>query len=220
MGDYRQHSPPIPSTKLESAPVKSSAPFAKGKPLPTVIRDVSAKWMDLHCKARGLRSVYGIGRLLRPMLHAWTGRPFSSIGRGDVTKLLDKIETEERPAPSQLLLGNFLPMANWYAASEDDYRSPIVKGMRRGTPIKRDRTLNDDELRAVWRVAEANGTFGALVRLLLLTGQRREKVASMRWEDIRLTARGRFQLRSARRGTRALSYCQACARHHQGPAEI
>jgi integrase len=56
--------------------------------------------------------------------------------------------------------------------------------MQRGTPTKRDRILNDDELRAVWKVAEANGTFGAMVRLLLLTGQRREKVASMRWDDI------------------------------------
>ena len=29
-----------------------------------------------------------------------------------------------------------------------------------------------------------NGLFGAFIRLLLLTGQRREKVAAMRWQDI------------------------------------
>jgi integrase len=36
----------------------------------------------------------------------------------------------------------------------------------------------------VWKATESCGTFGALVKLLLLTGQRREKVASMRWEDV------------------------------------
>ena len=48
----------------------------------------------------------------------------------------------------------------------------------------RKRILDDNELRAVWKVAEANGQFGAFVRLLLLTGQRREKVAAMKWADI------------------------------------
>ena len=46
----------------------------------------------------------------------------------------------------------------------------------------RDRILNDDEIRAVWKAAD--GTFGDMVKLLLLTGQRREKVAAMRWQDI------------------------------------
>jgi integrase len=58
--------------------------------------------------------------------------------------------------------------------------------MRRSNPKERARTriFSDDELRVIWKAAEANGSFGAFVRLLLLTAQRRDKVASMRWEDI------------------------------------
>jgi integrase len=58
--------------------------------------------------------------------------------------------------------------------------------MGRADPEKkaRDRILTDDELRAVWKAAEANGTFGALVRMLLLTAQRLDKVISMKWTDI------------------------------------
>jgi integrase len=49
----------------------------------------------------------------------------------------------------------------------------------------RSRILSDDELQKVWRAAEhRRDRFGALVRLLLLTGQRREKVASMKWSDL------------------------------------
>jgi integrase len=48
----------------------------------------------------------------------------------------------------------------------------------------RERILDDTELKTVWKAAEANGQFGALIRLLLLTGQRREKVATMKWADV------------------------------------
>jgi integrase len=63
----------------------------------------------------------------------------------------------------------------------------LLSRVRRSNPKERARTriFSDDELRLVWKAAEANGTFGAFVRILLLTGQRRDKVASMRWEDIK-----------------------------------
>jgi integrase len=58
--------------------------------------------------------------------------------------------------------------------------------MRRSSPTERarDRILSDDELRAIWKQAEANGTFGGFVRLLLLTGQRKDKVVKLEWDDI------------------------------------
>jgi hypothetical protein len=65
-------------------------------------------------------------------------------------------------------------IANWYATRHEDYNSPVVRGMRRTNPKEhaRSRVLTDEELCAVWRVAEASGTSGALVRLLLTTAQR------------------------------------------------
>ena len=155
-----------------------------GKSTPELFEAVAANFMKLHCEAKGLRSLdeyrYQIGR----MENEWTGRDFKSIGRGDVSKLLDKVETKSGQRQANLTLAVFSSMANWYAAREDDYRSPVVRGMKRGDSAGRDRILDDDELRAVWKQAEANGTFGAFVRLSLLTGQRKEKVAAMRWEDL------------------------------------
>jgi integrase len=77
-------------------------------------------------------------------------------------------------------------ICNWYAARDEKYQTPIVKRMRRSNPKEsaRTRVLNDDEIRAVWSAAESNGTFGAFIRLALLTAQRKEKIASMRWADI------------------------------------
>jgi integrase len=50
---------------------------------------------------------------------------------------------------------------------------------------KRERVLNEQEATAIWRAAgEATHPFGAIVRLLMLTGQRREEVAGMTWAEL------------------------------------
>jgi integrase len=55
--------------------------------------------------------------------------------------------------------------------------------MRRKKTQARDRVLSDDEIRAVWNAAE--GAFGGIVKLGLLTAQRRQQIADMRWDDLR-----------------------------------
>ena len=156
----------------------------EGKSEPDSFEAVAAKFMKLHCEAKALRSIAEYRRIIQRMEHEWTGREFTSLGRGDVSKLLDKIESHGGPRAATSVLAVFSSMANWYAKRTDDYRSPLVRGMHRGEAIRRQRILDDDELRTVWKAAETNGTFGAMIRLLLLTGQRREKVAAMRWEDL------------------------------------
>lgn len=49
----------------------------------------------------------------------------------------------------------------------------------------RDRWLRDDELALIWRASRRlEYPYGPLYRLLILTGQRREEVAAMRWEEL------------------------------------
>jgi integrase len=75
--------------------------------------------------------------------------------------------------------------------------------MRRTSPKERQRSriLDDAELRKIWRVAEENGTFGAFVRLLLLTAQRRRKVAAMRWGDITVDGTWTIPVEEREKGT-------------------
>src|SRR5262249_35432857 len=75
---------------------------------------------------------------------------------------------------------------NWVATRHDDYSPPVVKGMRRQDQKEhaRARILADDEIRLIWKAAENGGTFGGMIRLALLPGPRRTKVASMQRSDI------------------------------------
>jgi integrase len=50
--------------------------------------------------------------------------------------------------------------------------------------VKRERVLSDAEITAIWHATDGPGPFNAIVRLLLLTGQRRGEVAGMTWDEL------------------------------------
>jgi integrase len=111
-------------------------------------------------------------------------RPINDIRRSEIVRLLDTIEDESGPAAADKTLAFIRRVLNWHASRSDDFRTPIVPGMSRTKPRERarKRTLTDDEIRAVWKVAE--GTFGRLLRFLLLTGARRNEGAQATWGEI------------------------------------
>jgi integrase len=109
------------------------------------------------------------------------------IKRSDIVRLLDKIEDENGATMADRTLAVVRKVMNWHASRSDDFCSPIVRGMGRVKPKERarERLLIDDELRAVWRAAEASrGPFGRLVRFILLTGARRTEAAAMTWIEL------------------------------------
>jgi integrase len=165
---------------------ESLEPFEPPTAKPDSYEAVALKFLELHVAKEGLRSGGEVERLLRKfVLKHWGKRDFVGIKRRDINELLDSI-AKESAWNADHVLAVIRKIANWYATRDDDYRSPFVVGMRRtkSDDRERDRILDDDELRKIWRAAEANGTFGALVRILLLTAQRRSCVVNMKSSDI------------------------------------
>lgn len=118
-------------------------------------------------------------RLVYPRLGA---RQIDSILRSDLVRLLDRIVDNQGPVMADRMLADVRKIMNWHAARSDDFRSPIVRGMARTKPRERqrERILDDHELRAVWKAAEAStGAFDYLVRFILLTVTRRNEAARM-----------------------------------------
>ena len=167
---------------------------------PQSFKSIADQWFERHVIKKGLRTRNALRtRLDNHVLPSWAGREFKSIRRSDVALLLDKIEDNSGPVAADKVLAIISGIFNWYLARHENYSTPIVRAMRRSNPKERarDRILSDNELRMVWHAA--NGSFGAIVRTLLLTGQRLDKVASNRWMMYGLTAYGQFPLRAARR---------------------
>jgi len=123
-------------------------------------------------------------RLVYP---AFGSRQIGDIKRSDIVKLLDKIEDERGARMAHVTLAYIGKVMNWHAARDDDFRTPIVRGMGRvkSKERARERTLADGELQAVWHAAEGfPGVFGAMVRFILLTGARRTEASAMAWGEL------------------------------------
>jgi integrase len=124
-----------------------------------------------------------VQRLALPVLGK---KPISQIKRSEAVALLDKIEIESGPTMADLLLRYLSRIFSWHAARDDDFRSPIVRGMARSKPKERERQriLTDDELRAVWNT-KAEGPFPAFVKFLLLSAARRNEALGLTWDEVR-----------------------------------
>jgi integrase len=145
------------------------------------------------------RSGHEQHRMLKRQVFPTLGaRPIADIKKSDIIRLLDRLaDGELRNDEGDLITGG--PVAadrclavigkvmNWHAVRSDDFRPPIVRGLARvrASEQARERILNDDELRIIWKVSgEIEGSFAALVRFLLLTGARRAEATEMPWSEI------------------------------------
>jgi integrase len=123
-------------------------------------------------------------RLVWPRLGA---RQIGEIKRSEIARLLDHIEDTAGPTQADNILAFLSKIFAWHASRDDDFRSPIVRGMARTNAKERERKriLNDDELREVWRAAESTqGPWGLFVKFLLVTAVRRTEAADMTWDEL------------------------------------
>jgi integrase len=146
---------------------------------------VAKEWLHLVVKKEGHRTGKESERVIRKYLAPHLdGRVFTSIGRSDLTRVLDIVAEANGIAQANHTLKLFAAIANWHAARDDGYQSPVTRGMRRGKAVKRDRILTDDEIRAIWHVADTEGAAGAFLQFALLCGQRSAKIADLTWNDL------------------------------------
>jgi integrase len=130
-------------------------------------------------------------RLLRShVVETWRGRRVSSITRADVRRMLDRIVERGTPIAANRVHSVTRALFNWLVGQEIIAASPCA-GLKApaGKEGSRDRVLSDHELRQVWQAAGQLGPYGAMVRLLILTGQRRGEVAGMEWGELDLENR-------------------------------
>jgi integrase len=108
----------------------------------------------------------------------WGSRPVSEITKADILKLRDSYaERGKRENIPHVVARRFF---KWLEGRGQIERSPVHGLPAPDKAPARDRVLTDHEVRLVWRACDRVGLpFGPLVRMLLVTGQRRGEVAGM-----------------------------------------
>lgn len=169
--------------------VKVAARQAKRAQL-DLVEKVVADFVERYAKPK-TRDWRETQRLLhKDIVPEWQGRRLSEIGRADVHALLDKIVDRGAPVGANRTFAQLRKMCRWAVERGLIERSPCEGLSAPSVEKSRERVLSGAELGVVWRAAEGLGfPFGPIVRLLILTGQRRDEVAGLRWEEIDLERR-------------------------------
>ena len=137
------------------------------------------------------RSVAEISRLLRREVgKAWAGRSIHELTKRDVVELVSAIEQRGSPGAANKTLKSIKTFLRWCVGRAVLDRSPAEGVPLPAKEVARDRVLDDRELAQVILAArKIGGPYGGIVELLALTGQRREEVAGLPWEELDLAQR-------------------------------
>jgi integrase len=129
----------------------------------------------------------------------WGSRPLSEITAAEISAVVSSAVDEplggrrisaKGPSPSRALaLFHALSgMFRWCVSKHKLRHSPMVMMEAPAGPEERERFLSAAEIRAFWACCEdeelASPWHRAALKVLLLTGQRREEIGQMRWEEI------------------------------------
>jgi integrase len=111
--------------------------------------------------------------------------PLHGLRRLDVAARLGEIANENGLIAANRARASLSALYGWAMGEGLVEANPVVGTHRPTEEVTRDRVLSDDELKAVWQHA-GGGDFGCIVRLLILTGQRREEAGGMLWSELKL----------------------------------
>ena len=137
------------------------------------------------------RSAGEIARLLRREVgKPWAGRSIHEISKRDVVEVISAIEQRGAPIAANKTLKSIKTFLRWCVGRAVLDQSPAEGVPLPAKEVARDRVLDDKELAQVILAArEIGGPYGGIVELLALTGQRREEVARLTWEELDLAQR-------------------------------
>jgi integrase len=155
------------------------------------IEAVVDQFVQQHCRrANRPRTAQETERLLRSyVLPRWRGRLVHAITRRDVLDLLDHVVDKRTGKVGNSVLAAARKMLSWCVERDIIPSSPCQGVKKPAAEIARDRVLTDRELTAVLLAADVLGyPFGTLVKLLILTLQRRDEVARTEWSEVDLDA--------------------------------
>ena len=132
------------------------------------------------------RSVAEISRLLRREVgKPWVGRSIHELTKRDVVEVVSAIEQRGAPGAANKTLKSIKTFLRWCVGRAVLDRSPAEGVPLPAKEVARDRVLDDRELAQVILAArKIGGPYGGIVELLALTGQRREEVAGLPWEEL------------------------------------
>src|SRR5262249_22952810 len=135
------------------------------------------------------RSLAECTRHLKTLWKPLHGVSLGAVSRSVIAGHIRKIAEGSGPITANRARATLSAMYGW-AIGEGFCDSNPVDGTNKAIEEKtRDRVLADVELAAIWKHT-GEWDYGRIVRLLMLTGQRRDEIGSLRWSEVTKDSNG------------------------------
>ena len=108
-----------------------------------------------------------------------------TVRRSDIASLLERVSNTSGTFAANRLRAALSALWSWgmRAGLIEADSNPVTFTLRH--PEKaRERTLTDDELRAIWTATQGDGDYARIARLCIFTGCRREEIGGLRWDEL------------------------------------
>lgn len=123
--------------------------------------------------------------LTGPYFKTLHGMPVDSVTRKDVAAAILAAQRRHSPAVAALARATLSSFFAWAMTMGLVESNPVVGTLQPKVADARERVLTDQELVKIW-TACGDGDHGRIVRLLILTGCRRQEIGGLTWSEIDL----------------------------------
>jgi integrase len=147
-----------------------------------------ARYLEAKAAELRPRSLVEVRRHLEKDWQSLHNLAIASIGRANVAATLSAIAKDKGSVTANRARAALSAMFRWAIGEGLCDHNPVTGTNRQDENGHRERSLNDSEVAKVWLAAPEND-YGNIVRLLLLTGCRREEIGSLKWSEIDNEAR-------------------------------
>jgi integrase len=141
------------------------------------------QWGTLRLADQRERYATEAVRALRYAFAKQLKAPAADLDRAAVVQVLDALTKKGKAAMASRTAAYGRACYQW-ATKRGSLAANPFQNLPQVPIAKRERVLADGELRSIWIATADPGSFNAIVRMLMLTGQRREEVTGMTWEEI------------------------------------
>jgi integrase len=141
------------------------------------------QWETLRLADKRERYAVEAVRALRYAFAKHLTAPAGYLDRSAVVRVLDGLTKDGKAAMASRTAAYGRACYHW-AVKRGSLASNPFQHLPLAPIAKRERVLAKHEMHAVWEATRGTGSFNAIVRMLMLTGQRREEVTAMTWDEI------------------------------------
>jgi integrase len=113
--------------------------------------------------------------------------PITALDRRAIAGLLSELADNNGPAAANRVRASLSALCTWLAREGYLDSNPVAFTNRAVEQGARGRVLSGAELTHIWRALGAD-QYAAIVKLLALTGARREEIGGLRWSEVDLDA--------------------------------